>query len=77
MTPMDLILRYPWLDEFLAETIISAHERGTLAALSASWPDQLDCRDQFFADENKKQIAHQKNIEDNKVCEETSLNTYT
>ena len=31
MTPRDLIREYPWMDEMLAETLIKAHQNGTLA----------------------------------------------
>ena len=38
MTPRDLIREYPWMDEMLAETLIKAHQNGTLAKHVASWP---------------------------------------
>ena len=31
MSPDDLIRIYPWLDHMLAETLLKAHEKGTLA----------------------------------------------
>ena len=39
MTPRDLIREYPWMDEMLAETLIKAHQNGTLAKHVASWSE--------------------------------------
>ena len=39
MDPHSLIKVYPWLDYMMAETLIKAHENGTLAKELEDWPD--------------------------------------
>ena len=39
MDPEVLMARWPWMDYLMAETLIKAHERGTLQAMAESWPD--------------------------------------
>ena len=39
MDPQSLIKVYPWLDHMMAETLIKAHENGTLAKELEDWPD--------------------------------------
>ena len=39
VAPEDLIRIYPWMDHMLAETLIKAHENGTLAERVKSWPE--------------------------------------
>ena len=39
MDPQTLIKVYPWLDHMMAETLIKAHDNGTLAKELEDWPD--------------------------------------
>ena len=39
MDPQSLIKVYPWLDHMMAETLIKAHDNGTLAKELEDWPD--------------------------------------
>ena len=36
-TPQELISAYPWMDYTIAETLIRAHENGTLATALEDW----------------------------------------
>ena len=40
MDPQALTKAYPFLDYMMAETLIKAHENGTLAEYIKDWPDQ-------------------------------------
>lgn len=39
MTPEELVRIYPWLDHLMAETLIKAHENGTLPKYLEEWTD--------------------------------------
>ena len=39
MDAQTLIKSYPWLDHMMAETLIKAHENGSLAKELENWPD--------------------------------------
>jgi hypothetical protein len=41
MTPQELVTVYPWLDHLMAETLLKAHENGTLKEYLKDWPDQV------------------------------------
>ena len=40
MEPQVLINKWPWMDWTMAETLIKAHEKGTLQEMAESWPDK-------------------------------------
>jgi hypothetical protein len=37
MDPRNLLIQYPWMDHLMAESLIKAHEAGTLQALAETW----------------------------------------
>ena len=36
-----LLKTYPWMDHLMAETLVKAHENGTLATQAESWPEHV------------------------------------
>jgi hypothetical protein len=37
MDPKTLVTLYPWMDHLMAESLIKAHEAGTLQSLAETW----------------------------------------